>query len=197
MKKRIFVISIAVMVLAALTGCGSKVELTEDMDWYRYDPENIWGISATVVDNHRIIYVFDADKCLFTEDDVDSAFSEGQITGCTSHAVKDFEVKSASYEKDGDTVYLILEYPNKQDMSEVGGFRFYLSEDEWLSCHYTEQIMHIHHVVVNERHYAGEPKHEWDEARGDDWTQSWNLEDSGKWSKVTNEHYYWDMMPLE
>ena len=199
------VITLAMLVLA---GCGKKnsdldtkesghIELTDEMDWYSYDPDNLFGISATVVDDHTVTYVFDREKCLFTAEDVTNAYKEGNIEGCKGGGAPRYTPEEVSYSEDDENVYLSMTYPGKQDMSNVNGFWFYISEDEYLRCGYTKSTMYIDHVIITERHNAGEDGYQWDVRWGNDWTQSWNLNDSGSWSEPYDRHYNWNNMPLE
>ena len=130
-------ITLAILVLA---GCGKKnsnldtkesghIELTDEMDWYTYDPDNLFGISATVVDDHTVTYVFDRKKCLFTAEDVANAYKEGNIEGCKGSGAPRYTPEEVSYSEDDENVYLSMTYPGKQDMSNVNGFWLYISED--------------------------------------------------------------------
>lgn len=80
-KKIVLSMTVITLAMLVLAGCGKKnsdldtkesghIELTDEMDWYSYDPDNLFGISATVIDGHTVTYVFDREKCLFTAEDV-------------------------------------------------------------------------------------------------------------------------------
>lgn len=175
---------------------GIHMELTDDMQWYKYDPDNLFGISATVYDDLSITYVFEKDKCLFGAEDVKNAFAGGELFGCKAPGIFKYEPENVIYETVDDRVQLTLFY-DEEEMEKVDGFWFYFSGDEYIRCGFTKSTMYIDHIEITEKRkdkYDGE---EYDSYFGDDWTQSWNLEDSGKWSEVRNRHYSSSNMPLE
>ncbi len=196
-----FLAILILLFLCFTTACSDKeeqkeVRISDNATWYEYDADNIWGIKATVYDDHQIIYIFDADTCPFEKKAVNRAFEEGRLYGCKPQGMKtDAPVKCEFTEYDGQA-YLVLTY-EYVDPERIDGFWMFCGEDDIYRCGFTRSTMYIDSIHINERHFAGEDGHSYNSESGDDFTQSWNLDDSGVWSEVRNRHYYWDDMPLE
>lgn len=172
------------------------MKLTDDMQWYKYDSDNLFGISATVFDDRSITYVFEKNKCLFDGNDVKNAFDGGTLYGCKGSGIFQYKPEAVIYETADDNVKLTLFYTD-EDMEKVDGFWFYFSGDEYIRCGYTKSTMYVNHIIIKERNTKQFLDEDYDEVSGDEWMQSWNLEDSGKWSEVKSRYYYRSDMPLE
>ena len=83
-------------------------------------------------------------------------------------------------------------------MEKVDGFYLYISDDEWITVNQPKDTIFVDHYEITTRGFqnAGTDA-EYEYAWGNDWTQIWNKDDSGKWSEVRDRHYSWDTMPLE
>lgn len=203
-KSLLCILMLAVMMLAGCAGNSEyyrsgedgHMKLTDDMQWYKYDPDNLFGISATVYDDQSITYVFEKNKCLFDGNDVKNAFKDGTLYGCKCSGTSEYKPDAVIYETEDDNVKLTIFY-SAEDMEKVDGFWFYFSEDEYIRCGYTKSTMYANHIVIKERTTEKYDEEEYTRVSGDEWRQSWNLEGSGKWNEVSKTYYYRDDMPLE
>lgn len=203
--KRLISLSFAGLMIISCTACGSSenyyasrsglhADISGDAHWMKYDSDNIWGIEATVVDYNKITYIFDAEKCLFNDKEVEDAFSKEMIYGCDSHGGKRKESYDVVYEQDDNKIYLTFAYGNETERSKVGGFWLHMSDDEYIRCGFTDETIYIDHVTILSRGTGERLGMTYEMASGEDWTQLWK---DGRWSEKRNRGYYWDDGPVE
>ena len=208
MKKKTIVLILILTLMAMLMACEKNPEeyyasgkekhmkLTDDMDWYNYDSDNLLGITATVYDERCVTYVFDKEVCLFNGEDVKNALDAGELYGCKASGLYLSEPEAVIYEKKDDKVQLTLFYDD-EELEKVDGFWFYFSGDEYIRCGYTKSTMYITHEVITERGTKVFDNEECEWRSGDEWSQNWNLKNSGKWNSARKKHFYEDDSPVE
>ena len=177
---------------------GSKaLNFSSSAEKYEYDPDNILGIKATVIDGRNYTYIFDGDLCIFNGYDVMRADLTDRIRSCRNN-IPNVSPKSVFLNrKDGD-IYLTLCFGDDVNMDKVDGFYLYLSDDEWITVNQPKDTIYINHygITAHDYHNVG-TEYEFESAYGYDWTQIWNKDGCGKWSEARNRHYSRDTMPLE
>ena len=164
---------------------------------YDYDPDNLLGIKATVVDGYDITYIFDKDKCLFNRNDVSRALVNDEIFACFRN-IPSVHPKTVIYNKSNNEVYLTFCFEEDDNMERVDGFYLYLSDTEWITVNQPKDITSVDHYEITDHNYHNVgTEAEYESWFGHDWTQVWNKDGSGKWSELRDRHYGRDTMPLE
>ena len=169
------------------------LNFSSDAEKYEYDPDNILGIKATVVDGRDYTYIFDGDSCIFNEYDVMRGDLTDSIISCRRN-IPNVSPQSVYINRKGGDIYLTLCFGDDIDMEKVDGFYLYLSETEWITVNQPKDIISVDHYEITDHNFDNAGYESW---FGHDWTQVWNKDGSGKWSEVRDRHYGRSNMPLE
>ena len=180
----------------SISGAG-VLQFSSEAERYEYDPDNLLGIKATVADGRNITYIFEKDKCLFNRNDVTRALLNDKIFACRRN-IPSVHPETVVYNESNKEVYLTFCFTEDDNMEKVDGFYLYISDDEWITVNQPKDTIFVDHYEITTRGFqnAGTDA-EYEYAWGNDWTQIWNKDDSGKWSEVRDRHYSWSTMPIE
>ena len=173
------------------------LNFSSNAERYEYDSDNLLGLKATVVDGRNYTYVFDGDLCIFNEYDVMKANQKNEIVSAFRN-IPNFTPESVYFNRKSGDIYLTLCFGDDVDMDRVDGFYLYLSDMEWITVNQPKDITSVDHYLITDHsfHNIGTDA-EYESWFGNDWTQVWNKDGSGKWSEVRDRHYGRDTMPRE
>ena len=169
------------------------LNFSSNAETYEYDPDNILGIKATVIDGRNYTYIFDGDLCFFKGYSVMRENLTDKIRSC-SHNIPNVSPQSVILNRRHGDIYLTLCFGDDVDMERVDGFYLYLSEMEWITVNQPTNTIFLNHYEITGEDYANAG---YKTIHGHDWSQIWNKDGSGKWSEVQDKGYYWSDMPLE
>ena len=173
------------------------LNFSSNAERYEYDSDNLLGLKATVVDGRNYTYVFDGDLCIFNEYDVMKANQKNEIVSAFRN-IPNFTPELVYFNRKSGDIYLTLCFGDNVDMDRVDGFYLYLSDTEWITVNQPKDITSVDHYLITDHcfHNIGTDA-EYESWFGNDWTQVWNKDGSGKWSEVRDRHYGRDTMPRE